>query len=80
MTGRMTLIALSAALALGIAGAASSAQAGGNSGEYTGGFKIGPQGQMFGSTGGPAFGFAYATRSHRYYEQREQRWMWRYEH
>jgi hypothetical protein len=75
MTGKTTLIALSAAIAIGIAGA-SVAQANDNSGDYHGGFKIGPLGQVMGSPRGTAFGFAYAPRSHRYYEQRR---MWRYE-
>ncbi|HEY6254812.1 MAG TPA: hypothetical protein VIY51_03375 [Xanthobacteraceae bacterium] len=40
MSGKKTLIALSAALALGALGAASTAQASDNSGEYTGGFVV----------------------------------------
>ncbi|HEY6254595.1 MAG TPA: hypothetical protein VIY51_02270 [Xanthobacteraceae bacterium] len=38
MSSKKSLIALSAALVLGALGAASTAQAGGNSGEYSGGF------------------------------------------
>jgi hypothetical protein len=73
MTLKTTLIALSTALALSIAGATSVAQAGGDSGEYHGGFKIGPLGQRF-PTHGRAFAFAYVPRwhhrhyAHHYYE------------
>ncbi|HEX8811799.1 MAG TPA: hypothetical protein VF742_07380 [Terracidiphilus sp.] len=55
---KKTLIAI-AAVALGIAGAASSAQAGNDRDEYDhGGFKIGPLGQSFGS---PPAGEVFAT-------------------
>jgi hypothetical protein len=76
MTGKTTFIALSAAIAIGIAGASVAQASDNNSGDYHGGFKVGPFGQVMGSSRGTAFGFAYAPRSHRYYEQRR---MWRYE-
>lgn len=50
MTVKTILTALFTAVALGVAGAASVAQANDNgSGEYHGGFKIGPLGQHLGS-------------------------------
>ncbi len=71
-----TKVALAAALIIGTASlGATSALASDNSGEYSGGSKIGPLGQHFGAVRGPAYGFAYAPGSHRYYEQRR----WRYE-
>jgi hypothetical protein len=76
MTVKTTLIALSAAVVLGALGTASTAQAGGNSGEYTGGYRIGPLGQVFGSRRGTAFGF-YVPRWHRYYARHR---MWHYEY
>jgi hypothetical protein len=78
MTVKTTLIALSTVVALGIAGAASVAQASDHENQ-SGGYRIGPFGQIFGSPRGTAFGFAYAPRSHRYYVPPHYR-MWRYEH
>ena len=57
MSNKKTLIALSAALALGIIGA-SAAQASDH--EDTGGFRIGPLGQVMGGTSG--WGTRSATR------------------
>jgi hypothetical protein len=68
MNTKKTLIALSAAIVLGAIGATPTAQAS-DSGDYGGGFKIGPLGQHFGPVRGPAFGFAYSRRSHRHYER-----------
>ena len=73
MTVKMTMIAFSAVVALAIAGPASVAQAGGNSGDYTGGFKIGPLGQVMGSSRPQAFAFGYAPRSHRRYVPAQRR-------
>ena len=69
MIRKKTLIALSAAVALGIAGASAAQASDNNSGGYHGGFKIGPFGQVMGSQRGTAFGFAYSPRWHRYYAQ-----------
>ena len=66
MTGKHLLIALSTAVALGIAGTSMAQASDNNSGDYHGGFKIGPFGQHF-----PAHGrfsrFAYVPRG---------RWHW----
>jgi hypothetical protein len=64
MSGKKTLIALSAALALGILGAASAAQASDHENQ-SGGFKIGPLGQLmgtpaeWGASGAPRGAYAY---------------------
>jgi hypothetical protein len=70
MSGNKSLIALSAALALGVLGATSAAQASDHEDE-TGGFRIGPLGQLmgtpsqWGARGAPrsayAYGFALPT-------------------
>jgi hypothetical protein len=67
MSGKKTLIALSAALALGVLGAASAAQASDRE-STVGGFRIGPLGQVMGarslSTGANAYGFVSPTTKH----------------
>jgi hypothetical protein len=78
MTVKTILTALFTAVALGVAGAASVAQANDNgSGEYHGGFKIGPLGQHFGLMRGPALRFAYSPLGHRYYARHR---TWHYEY
>jgi hypothetical protein len=74
MNRKRMLVAITA-VALGIAGAVSSAQAGNDHDEERGGIKIGPLGQRFaGPPTGRAFAFAPLTtrhgrvyRHHRYY-------------
>jgi hypothetical protein len=69
MNGKKTLIALSAAIALGIMGAASVAQASDHE-DQSGGFKIGPLGQrmggssVWGARGEAAYGFATPVYKH----------------
>jgi hypothetical protein len=48
MRNNKALMAFATAIALGVLGAGSLAQASDNSGEYAGGFKIGPLGQHVG--------------------------------
>jgi len=75
MSGKKSLIAISTAVVLGVWGAASAAQAGTDQDEYqSGGYRVGPLGQVFGSPsewgargapeGGYAYGFAAPTRTH----------------
>lgn len=67
MIKKSTIAAAAAALMLG---AVSIAQAGdNNSGDYSGGSRIGPLGQVFGSPRGAAFGFAYAPGWHRNWDR-----------
>jgi hypothetical protein len=67
MLNKMTKIALAGALMLG---SASAALAGGNSGEYSGGFDIGPLGQCFsppdcgGNYGASAVHNGYGSRAY----------------
>ena len=69
MSGRNTLIALSAAAAFGIMGAATAAQASDHE-DQTGGFRIGPLGQLmgtpseWGNRGAGAYGFASPSPKH----------------
>jgi hypothetical protein len=69
MSGKNTLIALSAALALGVLGAASAAQAKDDNADW-GGFRIGPLGQQMGTPsqgigrGAKAYGFVVPTSKH----------------
>jgi len=74
MTRKKTLIALSAAVALGIAGASVARASDNNSGGYHGGFKIGPFGQVMGAQRGTAFGFAFSPRWHRYHYPQHRRY------
>jgi uncharacterized membrane protein len=55
---RKKMLIVVAAVALGIAGAVSSAQAGSKDDDERGGIKIGPLGQMF---GGSPIGYAFAS-------------------
>ena len=55
---RKKMLTVIAAVALGITGAVSSAQAGGDQSEERGGFKIGPLGQWM---GGPPAGEVFAS-------------------
>ena len=67
---RKALITLFAALTLGVAGAVSSAQAGDRDDTPSGGYRVGPLGQVFGNsyswrdTGTNAYGFARVPAHH----------------
>ena len=72
MSKKMLMII--AALALGIAGAVSSAQAGSKDDDDVGGSKIGPTGQWFGAPpAGYAFGYAPLTSTKHVRGKRERR-------
>jgi hypothetical protein len=82
MSGKRNLLALGVAIALGVAGAASSAQAGSERDDVdSGGYRIGPLGQVFGGSsdwrgapqGGYAYGFASPVHTHHHLKKTNSR-------